>query len=306
MGQATHPLPDRHEPSGEVDRFRERLARGILVADGAIGTMLQAQGLQPGEPPELWNLTRPQAVQEIHEAYLAVGCDLVQTNTFGANPLRLEENGLAPQTGGINAAAVQLARRAGGAQHLVAGTVGPTGCFHKGAHTGSSQDIRSAFEEQISHLVHGGVDLVLIETMTHLDEARMALRAAQTCAPVPTVVSLVFFEQRGGLRTLDGAPPQDAVRELRGVEAVGCNCMDVECVITVLRQMRAVTALPLVAQPHAGLPAKHEIQVVYGLTPTEMTRHIAPLFELMPGILGGCCGTTPAHLDTLIRSLRPS
>jgi 5-methyltetrahydrofolate--homocysteine methyltransferase len=303
---ALRPPLDMHDVPGDHSRLHARLTRGMLFADGAIGTMLQAKGLQPGEPAELWNLTQPQAVQEIHEAYLEVGCDVVQTNTFGANPLRLKERGLGGQTEAINTAAVHLARGAGAAGHLVAGTIGPTGCFHKGGQSGSSQDIRSAFEEQVSYLVHEGVDLVLIETMTHLDEARMALQAAQTYASVPVVVSLVFFEEGEALLTLDDAPPHDAVRELAAAQVVGCNCMNVEHVVEVLRQMREATSSPLIAQPHAGLPMKHQTPVVYPLTPEEMAHQILPLLELTPRILGGCCGTTPAHLEAVIRSVRRS
>lgn len=303
---ALRPPLDMHDVPGDQKRLHERLTHGVLFADGAIGTMLQAKGLRPGEPAELWNLTQPQAVQEVHNAYLEVGCDLVQTNTFGANPLRLKANGLGGQTEAINAAAVQLARGAGAAEHLVAGTIGPTGCFRKGGHAGSSQDIRSAFEEQVSHLVHGGVDLLVIETMTHLDEARMALQAAQTCASVPVVVSLVFFGEGEVLLTLDDAPPHDVVRELAAAQVVGCNCMNVGCVVEVLRQMREATSLPLIAQPHAGLPMKHQEPPVYPVTPEEMAHHILPLLEFTPRILGGCCGTTPAHLDAVIRSVRPA
>lgn len=299
-----HPPLDTHDVPGDQKRLRERLTQGVVFADGAIGTMLQAKGLRPGEPAELWNLTQPQAVQEIHHAYLEVGCDLVQTNTFGANPLRLKESGLGGQTKAINAAAVQLARGAGAAGHFVAGTIGPTGCFRQRGHAVPSHNIRSAFEEQVSHLVHEGVDLLVIETMTHLDEARMALQAAQTCASVPVVVSLVFFEEGKVFLTLDDAPPHDAVRELAAAQVVGCNCMNVDCLVEVLRQMREATSLPLIAQPHAGLPMKHQKPPAYPVTPEEMAHQILPLLELTPRILGGCCGTTPAHLDAVIRSVR--
>ncbi len=306
MSQPTHPPPDTHETSGEHNWVRERFPKGLLLADGATGTMLQAKGLGPGEPPDLWNLTRPKAVQEVHEAYLAVGCDLVQTNTFGANPLRLTERGLSGQTAAINLTAVRLAREGCTAGHLVAGTVGPTGDFEGGRHRSVSTEIRSAFEEQLSHLMHGGVDLILVESMTHLAEARMALQAAQECPPVPVAVSLVFFEQREGLLTLDGASAQEAVRELTTAQVVGCNCMHVEHVIEVLRQMREVTSLPLLGQPHAGLPESRGKKWVYPLDPEAMVRHIPALLASNPGILGGCCGTTPAHLEAVARSLRHS
>lgn len=301
---ALHPSPEGHEISGEHGRLHERLARGLLLADGATGTMLHAKGLQAGEPPELWNVTRPRVVQGVHKAYLAVGCDLVETNTFGANHLRLKESGLAGETAAINLRAVQLARKVCTAGHLVAGAVGPTGRFSKEKCTASVAEIVSAFKEQVSHLIQGGVDLILVETMTHLAEARMALQATRECPPVPVAVSLVFSEQRGGFCTLDGASPQEAVRELSAAQVVGCNCMDAEGMAEVLRAMREATSLPLIAQPHAGLPESREKKSVYPVDPEGLVRHIPSLLASKPGILGGCCGTTPAHLEAVIRSLR--
>lgn len=301
--RAMQVCPDLQGKSEGHGGAREQVPRTLLVADGALGTMLHAQGLGAGEPPELWNLTRPEAVQGIHEAYLAVGCDLVATNSFGANRLRLKASGLEDQVAAINWTAVQLARRACSSGHRIAGCVGPTGCFDKGRQSGSSIEIESAFDEQVAHLVGNGVDFILIETMTHLNEARMALRAVQHCSSVPVAVSLVFFERGGRFLTLDEASPQEAARELSAAQVVGCNCMDVEGVREVLRQMRQATDLPLIAQPHAGLPGKHQAQMVYPLTPEDIARYIPSLLEFNLGIVGGCCGTTPAHLEAVVRSV---
>ncbi|MFQ5532523.1 MAG: homocysteine S-methyltransferase family protein, partial [Candidatus Methylomirabilales bacterium] len=265
--------------------------------------MLQARGLQRGEPSEIWNLTRPEVIRALHSAYLAVGCDLVTTNTFGANRLRLKETGLDGQVEAINRMAVRLARESGSNGHLVGGSVGPTGYFRQEEKRGSVAEIRSAFEEQISHLIQAAVDLLVIETMTHLEEAAIALQATVNCPPRPIAVSLVFFKTQTGLTTRDGASPQEATRQLASAQMVGCNCVDVQVAGEVLRQMRGATALPLVAQPHAGLPVKQEDQVVYPLTPEAMARQIPSLLEFKLGILGGCCGTTPAHLEAVIHSL---
>ncbi|MFQ5988730.1 MAG: homocysteine S-methyltransferase family protein [Candidatus Methylomirabilales bacterium] len=294
--------PEAYEDLGQQSEIHERLAKGLLVADGALGTMLQAQGLAPGEPPERWNITRPKAVQAIHKAYLSVGCDLVETNTFGANRLRLKGYGLDRQVAASNRKAVQLARRAWTSGHVVAGAVGPTGSFEKGKHKGSRVEIAAAFEEQVSHLVQAGVDLILIETMTHLAEARIALQAARQNLAIPVAVSLTFFEQRGRVITLDGASPQEAVRELSAAQVVGCNCMDAEMMSNVLREMREVTDLPLLAQPHAGLPEQRK-KGTYPLTPEGMIHRLPSLLASTLGILGGCCGTTPAHLEAVVRSL---
>ncbi|MEA3509730.1 MAG: homocysteine S-methyltransferase family protein [candidate division NC10 bacterium] len=287
-------------------RFYHSLPKELLVADGATGTMLQARGLQRGEPSEIWNLTRPEVIRALHSAYLAVGCDLVTTNTFGANRLRLKETGLEGQVEAINRMAVRLARESGSNGHLVGGSVGPTGYFRQEEKRGSVAEIRSAFEEQISHLIQAAVDLLVIETMTHLEEAAIALQATENCPPCPVAVSLVFFKTQTGLTTRDGASPQEATRQLAAAQTVGCNCVDVQMVGEILQQMRDATNLPLVAQPHAGLPVKQETQVVYPLTPEAMARHIPSLLKFKVGILGGCCGTTPAHLEAVIHSLRHS
>lgn len=288
------------------DRLRARLSQGLLLADGAIGTMLHARGLERGTPPELWNLTHPKKVEEVHRAYVGVGCDLIQTNTFGANRFRLKTSGLAEQMAAINATAVHLARRACAPIHFVAGTIGPTGCFHRGTHAASSGEVVSAFAEQIAQLVRAEVDLLLIETMTHLAEARIVIEAAEAWSPVPIAVSLVFFKHGGKFHTADGASPQEAVQELQSAQVVGCNCMHAEDVAEVLCQMREVTALPLIGQPHAGVPERRGEEWIYPQDPATMVRHIPRLLASQPGIVGGCCGTTPSHLAAIRQSLHHS
>lgn len=287
---------ERYEGLERKRAIHERIGRDLLVADGAMGTMLQAEGLPAGEPPEHWNLTRPEAVQAVHRAYLGIGCDLVETNTFGANRLRLKAYGLDKEVAAINERGVELARKACDAGQLVAGAVGPTDGFYGGRQNEATTGIASAFEEQLSYLVQAGVDLIVIETMTHLAEARIALDAARKCSIVPIAVSLTFFERRGDLRTLDGASPQEAVRELSDAQIVGCNCMDPDMAGEVLRQMREATDLPLIAQPHAGQ--------THPLTPQDIVHHLPAFVASNVGILGGCCGTTPAHLEAVVSALR--
>jgi len=295
---------DARDTPGRGGGFAERLARRLLYADGAVGTLLVDKGLGPDEPPELWNLTRPRVIQGIHRAYLAIGCDLVTTNTFGANRLRLTEHRLHAGVATINRTAVHLARKACSPRHFVAGAVGPTGRFRQGKRCGRPAEIRSAFQEQIAHLSEAGIDLILVETMTHLAEARIALEAAQACPPVPAAVSLVFFAQRGDVRTLDGASPAEAVRELSTAQVVGCNCVDVEVAVEVLRQMREATGLPLIAQPNAGLPERRGKQWIYPFGPEALARYMPSMLASRPAILGGCCGTTPAHLKACMQAAR--
>lgn len=280
-----------------VEPLHARLTRRLVWADGAMGTMLQASGLAPGEPPERWNVVRPEAVAAVHAAYLAVGCDFVTTNTFGANRLRLGEYRLESEVEAINHAAVRIARTVGKGEHLVAGGVGPTGRFQRGRGAGPPGEVRSAFEEQVSSLAEAGVDLVLIETMTHLAEACTALEAVRSCPPVPVGVTMVFSEHQGKLRTLDGATPREAVYELRTAAMIGCNCMDIKVAAEALTEMQEAAPLPLIAQPHAGLPGTLR-------TPGEMARLLPALLQPGVAILGGCCGTTPAHIKALMHAAR--
>jgi 5-methyltetrahydrofolate--homocysteine methyltransferase len=290
MGE-TRPAVSRGEP------LQARPPRWPLWADGAMGTMLTTVGLPPGDPPEYLNLSRPDAVAAVHAAYLAVGCDLVSTNTFGGNRLRLSAHGLEREVETINRTAVAIARAAGSGDHLVAGVVGPTGGFERGRRTRPKPDIRAALEEQMAILVQAGVDLLLIETMTHVSEASAALEASGGCAPVPVAVTLVFFDARGDLRTLDGASPRETVRTLAAAAMVGCNCVDIELAGEILHQMAEATALPLIAQPHAGLPGVAH-------TPNDMAQRLPVLLVPQVSILGGCCGTTPEHLQAFIHATR--
>ena len=284
--------------------INRRLTKGTLVADGAMGTMLQGKGLSAGQSPELWNLTRPGLVKEVHAAYLQVGCELIETNTFGGNRPRLTAHGLEGRVAEINLAAVRLAREVCPPGHFVAGSVGPTGVYRGGRRVGSAAEVASAYQEQISLLLQGEVDLLLIETMTHLEEARLALEVARKSSPIPVVVSLVFFQDGGKFATLDGASPQESAQALAAAAVVGCNCTDVETAIAVLQEMRRATDRALIAKPHAGLPEEHDGKMVYPLVPESLARQFLPLITLGPRVLGGCCGTTPAHLREVIRLLR--
>ncbi len=280
-----------------------RLTTGTLVADGAMGTMLQGRGLSVGQSPELWNLTRPEIVKEVHQAYLQVGCDLITTNTFGGNRSRLKVHGLEERVAAINLAAVRLAREVCPPGHFVAGSVGPTGAYKGGRRVGSPVEVVSAYQEQIALLLQGGVDLLLIETMTHLEEAHLALEVARESFGGPVAVSLVFFQNGGKFATLDGASPTEAVQALAAAQVAGCNCVEVETASLVLQEMRGATDLALIAQPNAGLPEAHNGKMVYPLTPKSLARQFPPLIALGPRILGGCCGTTPTHLREIIRLL---
>jgi 5-methyltetrahydrofolate--homocysteine methyltransferase len=289
----------------------ERLAnRPYLVFDGAMGTMLQAAGIEPGGAGELWNVENADAVESIHTAYLAAGADIVTTNTFGGSRPRLDMHGAGDRVHELNMAAAQVAKRAAapfGA--LVAGDIGPSGELLEPLGILTPDEAQAVFEEQIAGLVEGGIDLVLIETMSDLEEVGAAVRAARAIAPeLPIVVTLSFDTK---LRTMMGVNPAMAVSEIgaMGVDAVGANCgRGPEEMQTILEQMVAVRpeGLLLIGQSNAGLPHLVGDRFEYDAGPEVMAEHATTVRALGIDIIGGCCGSTPEHIAAMVTALEPA
>ncbi|MBP7146847.1 MAG: homocysteine S-methyltransferase family protein [Acidobacteria bacterium] len=280
--------------------LRDRLRPGApaLLADGAMGTMLIARGLEPGTAPESWNLSRPAVLEEIARAYREAGADIVTANTFGGSPLRLAMYGLAEHTAEINAAAVAAARR-GAPGALVAADVGPTGHLLEPYGDAKPADVLGGYERQVGALASAGIDLLLLETFTDLAEALLALRAAHAAAPgVPVAVTLTFERTRRGYFTIMGTsvPAAAAQLERAGADAVGSNCGNgIDVMVEIAREFRGASALPLVFQPNAGLP-QGTGPAAHPETPESMAARVPDLLEAGAIIVGGCCGTTPAHI----------
>jgi methionine synthase I (cobalamin-dependent) len=281
-----------------------------VVFDGAMGTMLQQAGLDDGAASESWNLERPQDVRAIHTAYLEAGARVVTTNTFGGTRPRLELQGLGEQVAQINAAGARIAREAAapfGA--LVAGDLGPTGELLEPMGTLTPELAQEYFAEQVRGLVAGGIDLVLVETMSDLAEVEAAVRAAREVAPeLPVVVTLSFDTH---LRTMMGVTPASAVQTLAplGVSAVGANCgRGPDEMEQVMAQMVAVRpeGLLLIAQSNAGLPILVGDRFEYDAPPERMAAHAVALRELGVDLIGACCGSTPEHLRAMHEALTAS
>ncbi len=278
-----------------------------LVLDGAMGTMLQAAGLDAGAASESWNADRPDDVAAIHRAYLAAGARVVTTNTFGGTRPRLELQGLGDRVEELNRAGAGIARAAAepyGA--LVAGDLGPTGELLEPLGEITPAQAQDFFAEQLRGLVAGGIDLVLIETMSDLSEVAAAVRAVQDVAPaLPVVVTLSFDTH---LRTMMGVTPADAVTTLAalGVTAVGANCgrgpAEME---TVMAQMAAARpdGLLLIAQSNAGLPQLVGDHFEYDAPPEQMADHARALRALGVELIGACCGSTPDHVRAMTEAL---
>lgn len=276
----------------------------VLVLDGAMGTMLQARGLKPGECPELLNLTKPEAVQAVHQAYVEAGASIIQTNTFGGNRYKLGEYGLAGQVKEINQAAVRLAREVAGDRALVAVSIGPTGLLSEPYGKATFDHFYAAFAEQARAAEEAGADLISLETMSDLQEIRAALIAVKENTSRP-VLAQMTFEPNG--RTMMGTDPTTAavVLEALGADAVGANCSGGPAeLLSVLQEMAQVTSLPLVVQPNAGLPRLVDGRTVFEQTPETMAAYAVKLLEAGAWIIGGCCGTTPEHIQAISQALQ--
>ena len=276
--------------------------RGQLF-DGGMGTLLQERGLEGGDAGELWNVDRPDAVRAAHQEYAAAGATILTTNTFGGTRPRLDMHGLGDRVHELNAAAARVAREVAD-EHalLVAGDLGPTGELMDPLGTQTEADAQALFAEQLAGLVEGGIDVVLIETMSDLGEVRAAVAAAQQVAPTLPIVVTMSFDTN--LRTMMGVTPAAAVTEIGalGVAAVGANCgrgpEEMEQIMAAMAAVRP-EGLLLAAQSNAGLPQVVGDHFEYDASPADLAAHAARLRELGVDVVGACCGSTPAHVAAM-------
>jgi 5-methyltetrahydrofolate--homocysteine methyltransferase len=279
-----------------------------ILLDGGMGTLLQDRGLADGAAGELWNVDRPGVVRDIHEAYATAGARVLTTNTFGGTHPRLLMHGLESRVHELNKAAAELARSVA-QDHgvLVAGDLGPTGELMAPLGTMDAELAESYFAEQLAGLADGGIDLVLIETMSDLAEVEAALAAARAVVPDAPVVATMSFDTN--LRTMMGVRPADAVRRLAalGVEAVGANCgrgpEEMTAIAAQMVEARTEGVL-LAAQSNAGLPQVVGDHFEYDASPADMAAHAATLDELGIDLVGACCGSTPEHIEAMGDALR--
>jgi len=275
-----------------------------VLADGAMGTSLFAEGLQFGDPPEVWNLTHPEVVRRIHRSYLAAGSQILMTNTFGGNRKRLALHGHERRVAELNRTAAILLRsevQAAGGQALVAGDIGPSGEIMAPIGTLDEADAIDVFAEQAAALVAGGVDLIWIETMSDLAEMKAAIDGVRRVAPEIPLVTTMTFDTRG--HTMMGVSPERAAKAMLswGADAIGGNCGNgPDELIPVMEKMRAVAPeARLVAKSNAGMPELVDMKAVYRSDPQDFADEVARMRSAGATIVGGCCGTTAAHLAAI-------
>lgn len=274
----------------------------VLVSDGAWGTMLQARGLTTRECPEEWNVTHPDEVRAVAAAYAAAGSDLVLTNTFGGSRAKLEKRGLGSRVAELNAAGARLSLE-GAPNAIIAGSVGPTGEFVEPLGTLSESDMEAVFAEQIAAMLGAGLRVICVETMTALEEAACAIRAARRLdRTVEVIATMTFDKTPGGYRTMMGIGPEQAAAALveAGADVVGSNCgHGVRNMVDIAREFRRFTDRPILIHSNAGMPELVDGRTVFRETPQDMAEQVPALLEAGADIIGGCCGTTPDHIAAI-------
>jgi 5-methyltetrahydrofolate--homocysteine methyltransferase len=281
----------------------------ILISDGAMGTLLHAQGLSAGECPESWCLSHADVVAGIAEAYVAAGADVVETNSFGGNAFKLKAYGLGDKVGIFNRAAASLAKMAVHENGYVAASAGPTGQIveEEGGEVTAAQ-MYEAFKEQVIALAEGGADAICVETMWSAREAEQAVRAVKENTDLPAICTFTFDAGVKGFRTTMGVTPERAARVAlgAGADVVGANCGNgIAQMIEITRQMRAAAPqTPILIQANAGVPVLEDGVTVFKETPEYMASRVEELIAAGANIIGGCCGTTPQHISALAAAER--
>ena len=283
-----------------LEAIRER----TLLGDGAMGTQLQQAGLEPGGCGEAWNTGHPDRVLAIQKKYVEAGSDCLITNTFGASRIMLERHAQDADVEAINTAGALIAREAFGEKEgYVIGDIGPFGGLLEPYGEVTEKSVRDAFAEQARALVAGGVDAIIIETQTSLEELGIGLEAAREAGAPCVIGSMAYDVTFDGeeIRTMMGIGPEDAAGFMveNGADVIALNCgsgVDVSWAARAVERYRRITDLPTMAQPNAGLPELIDMEVVYRQTPEEMTGELSALLSAGANIVGGCCGSSPAHL----------
>jgi 5-methyltetrahydrofolate--homocysteine methyltransferase len=275
----------------------------ILISDGAWGTFLQKKGLKPGECPELWCIERPDDVFEVAKNYIDAGANMVETDSFGGTCFKFEHYGLADRTAELNEAAARISRKAAGDDNWVIASMGPTGKMLLMGDV-TEEELYDAFKVQAVALEKGGADAVCIETMSAVDEAALAIKAAKENTGLEIICTFTFeLTVNGDYRTMMGVSPADAAKASveAGADIIGTNCGNgIERMIEIVKQIRETAPdTPILVHANAGLPVNIDGVDTFPESPEDMANQVTGLVEAGANIIGGCCGTTPAHISAM-------
>jgi 5-methyltetrahydrofolate--homocysteine methyltransferase len=275
----------------------------VLLSDGAWGTFLQRKGLKPEDCPELWNITHREDVLDIADSYIHAGSDIIETNSFGASSIKLSLYGLENRAAEINKAAAAISRKAAGKDKHVAGSIGPTGKMLMMGDV-TEEELYNSFREQAIALEAGGADIIIVETMSAIDEASLAVKAARENTKCTVIITMTFSKDMNDeFHTMMGVSPEEMVVSMKeaGAHIIGSNCGNgIEEMIGVVKAIRkADKNIPVMIQANAGLPELIDGKTFYHETPEIMASFIPELLKAGASIVGGCCGTTPEHIKEI-------
>jgi methionine synthase I (cobalamin-dependent) len=297
-------------------KLTDRIKQGLLLLDGAMGTQLIARGIETGRSNDHLNIASPEIVRGIHRDYFTAGSDAVLTNTFGANRYALARHKLADMTQKINIAGAEIARRAANEERYVLGDIGPSGDFLEPVGTLKANELKAAFCEQAKALLAGGVDGFIIETMTALDEAQIAIEAVKSVSDrLPILASFAFDHTVNGFKTMMGVGPEQAISKMisLGVDVVGFNCGTlsleeyIELAGVYVSTIKASGKdISIFAEPNAGKPELVDGKAVYKVSPEDFAMAAQKIHSAGINIIGGCCGTAPEHIEAVARKLKKS
>lgn len=278
----------------------ELVARAPVITDGAWGTQLQARGLALGDFPDVWNLDHAERVAEVARAYVDAGSQVILTNTFGANRIRMEGHSASPNVTEINRRGVEISKQAAGVRARVFASMGPAGKMMLSGEV-TEEQLEIAFLEQARAIADAGADGIVVETMADLTEAGLAVRAAKTTG-LPVVACMVFDSGKEKDRTMMGVTPEQAARSFTelGADVIGANCgQGIAGFLPICRRLRAATDRPIWIKANAGMPTMVDGQAHYRTTPEEFASFVPGLLQGGASFIGGCCGTSPAFIRAL-------
>jgi 5-methyltetrahydrofolate--homocysteine methyltransferase len=278
----------------------------VVLFDGGMGAILVSLGLPEGECPESWNLSHPEVIRDIHRKYFEAGADVIETNTFGANRLRLASFGYDNQVEELNARAVEIVKKVCPEDKFVAGDIGPCGGFLKPVGKVSIEELEESFLEQAKALAFGQVDFFSIETMYDLREAMSAVKAIKKVSDLPIFVSMTFDKKPKGFFTLMGNTISECGSKLKkaGADVIGANCtLGSKEMIGLIEELRKNTDLPIIAQPNAGKPEFVQNKLTYPQDSKSFAEDMMKIIKAGANFVGGCCGTTPEFISEIHKRL---